>query len=201
MPDREKVIKGLECCILGNKHEPDCDVCPYSAGCNDTCDTMDEIHGDALALLKAQELVEPTIGGDADGPCRTWWYQCGKCKEAIDYHDKYCRNCGQAVKWETLPELRGEAGRRTEGQRMRLTDADKQLEWVDCMTPIHGIGLEPVVAVETVRDLIKGTPTIDAIPVEWLRDKMRGYASSLKSTETAALVMVMQMWQKEQEAR
>ena len=42
---------------------------------------------------------------------------------------------------------------------------------------------------------------IDAIPVEWMRDKMRGYASSLKSTETAALVMVMQMWQKEQEAR
>lgn len=82
---------------------------------------------------------------------------------------------------------------------MRLVDADKQLEWVDCMKPIHGIGLEPVVAVETVRDLIKGAPTVDAIPVEWMRDKMRGYASSLKSTETAALVMVMQMWQKEQE--
>ena len=46
----------------------------------------------------------------------------------------------------------------------------------------------------------KTQPTIDAIPVEWLREKMRGYASSLKSTETAALVMVMQMWQKEQEA-
>ena len=44
-------------------------------------------------------------------------------------------------------------------------------------------------------------PTIDAIPVEWLREKMRGYASALKSTETAALVRVMQMWQKEQEAR
>ena len=43
--------------------------------------------------------------------------------------------------------------------------------------------------------------TINAIPVEWLREKMRGYASSLKSTETAALVMVMQMWQKEQEAQ
>lgn len=49
--------------------------------------------------LKAQEPVEPTIGGDADGPCGNWWYQCGKCKEAIDYHDRYCRNCGQAVKW------------------------------------------------------------------------------------------------------
>lgn len=53
---------------------------------------------------------------------------------------------------------------------MRLVDADKQLEWVDCMTPINGIGLEPVVAVEIVRDLVKGAPTIDAIPVEWLRE-------------------------------
>ena len=44
-------------------------------------------------------------------------------------------------------------------------------------------------------------PAVDAIPVEWMREKMRGYASSLKSTETAALVMVMQMWQKEQEER
>ena len=42
---------------------------------------------------------------------------------------------------------------------------------------------------------------VDAIPVEWMREKMRGYASSLKSTETAALVMVMQMWEDEQEAR
>ena len=50
-----------------------------------------------------------------------------------------------------------------------------------------------------VRNLIVRQKAVDAIPVDWLRDKMRGYASSLKSTETAALVMVMQMWQKEQE--
>ena len=43
--------------------------------------------------------------------------------------------------------------------------------------------------------------TIDAIPVEWMREKMRGYASSLKSTEMDAVVRVMQMWQKEQEAQ
>ena len=72
-------------------------------GVNNT--TVDDIPltkviDDIAALLKAQEPVEPTIGGDADGPCGNWWYQCGKCKEAIDYHDKYCRNCGQAVKWE-----------------------------------------------------------------------------------------------------
>ena len=71
-------------------------------GVNNT--TVDDIPltkviDDIIALLKAQEPVEPTIGGDKDGQCGNWWYQCGKCKEAIDYHDKYCRNCGKAVKW------------------------------------------------------------------------------------------------------
>ena len=50
-----------------------------------------------------------------------------------------------------------------------------------------------------IKHLLKAQEPTDAIPVEWLREKMRGYASSLKSTETAALVMVMQMWEREQE--
>jgi hypothetical protein len=44
-------------------------------------------------------------------------------------------------------------------------------------------------------------PTIDAIPLDWLREKMRGYASALKSTELSAVVTVMSMWEKEQEAQ
>ena len=52
-----------------------------------------------------------------------------------------------------------------------------------------------------VNAILSDLPAVDAVPVEWMREKMRGYASSLKSTETAALVMVMQMWQKEQEER
>ena len=93
-----KVIKGLECC---NAYDYKCNDCPYQddGGAEDGC-YSDELKADAFALLKAQKPVEPTIGGDADGPCGNWWYQCGKCKEAIDYHDRYCRNCGQAVKWE-----------------------------------------------------------------------------------------------------
>lgn len=55
----------------------------------------------ACEMLKAQEPVEPTIGGDADGQCRNWWYQCGKCKKPIDWHDNYCRHCGRALKWES----------------------------------------------------------------------------------------------------
>lgn len=80
---------------------------------------------------------------------------------------------------------------------MRLVDAD-------ALVRTHKSEVETIGKDWTIGDLvaaIETAPTIDAIPVEWLRDKMRGYASSLKSTETAALVMVMQMWQKEQEAQ
>ena len=80
---------------------------------------------------------------------------------------------------------------------MRLVDADKQLEWVDCMTPIHGIGLEPVVAVETVRDLIKGTPTIGAIPVEWIKARWRNEYSERAICER----WLIEDWQEEQEAK
>jgi len=76
----------------------------------------------------------------------------------------------------------------------RLIDADALKE----KTLAHGKKIAYVVSF--LWD-IEDSPTIDAIPVEWMREKMRGYASSLKSTETAALVMVMQMWQKEQEAQ
>lgn len=56
---------------------------------------------DALELLKEQEPVEPTIGRceEYDGH-DSWWYQRGKCETPIDVDDKYCRNCGKAVKWD-----------------------------------------------------------------------------------------------------
>ena len=49
--DREKVIKGLECC---NQVEEGCEVCPYY---NDFNGCMLELREDALALLKEQEAV------------------------------------------------------------------------------------------------------------------------------------------------
>ena len=85
---------------------------------------------------------------------------------------------------------------------MRLVDADKQLEWVDCMTPIHGIGLEPVVAVETVRDLIKGAPTIDAIPIEWLRSQLKNNPNDIESAyDNICINELIDRWQQEQETR
>ena len=47
--DREKVIKGLEHCII-NHDSRDCTSCPYYHG-----DCVDDLCADALALLKEQE--------------------------------------------------------------------------------------------------------------------------------------------------
>lgn len=50
MADREKVIRGLECCIL---RDPDdharCNKCPYDGNC------VNRLKMDALALLKEQQ--------------------------------------------------------------------------------------------------------------------------------------------------
>ena len=84
---------------------------------------------------------------------------------------------------------------------MRLVDGDA-LPSALFQKHVHdGEELEPMLYFEDAVKVVEDAPTIDAIPVEWMRDKMRGYASALKSTETAALVRVMQMWEDEQEAR
>ena len=48
-------------------------------------------------------------------------------------------------------------------------------------------------------DSIDAAPTIQAIPMDWMDAQIRGYASVLKSTELKALVLVKQMWEREQE--
>ena len=104
MPDREKVIKGLECCMVGDGHSPKCELCPYTTIGDDTCDSMGALFGDALALLKAQEPVKPWVGKDG-------WYRCSGCNNSLASGEKvahfyghpwpkYCEECGRAVKWE-----------------------------------------------------------------------------------------------------
>lgn len=59
MPDREKVIKGLECCAdlqRGTMHRA-CDVCPYNDDPQQgTCVTLFPLFQDALVMLKAEQL-------------------------------------------------------------------------------------------------------------------------------------------------
>lgn len=81
----------------------------------------------------------------------------------------------------------------------RLIDADALADAVQGAINImesHGISM---IAASVPLAIIKGAPTIPAIPIDWLREKMRGYASALKSTEMDAVVRVMKMWEDEQE--
>lgn len=103
MPDREMVIKGLECCVTMSDIYPRCEECPY-ADAEGTCANMNGLHRDALALLEAQEPVKPVVDID------TW--KCGNCGHALEHqqllgdnvllHEQYnyCPECGRAVKWE-----------------------------------------------------------------------------------------------------
>ena len=58
MPDREKVIKGLELCthdisLSNNEHKDDyCKSCPYHDSNNSYCFNQQNLMKDALALLK-----------------------------------------------------------------------------------------------------------------------------------------------------
>ena len=58
MIDREKVIKGLECCTEAKKYV--CDECPYhhdpDGGMGSNCDQLEK---DALEFLKGQEPERP----------------------------------------------------------------------------------------------------------------------------------------------
>lgn len=96
MPEREKVIKGLECC-----NNDECDNCSYYRSCdeNDLGTCRATLHRDALVLLKAQEPVKPLPGlWDRDIPL----FSCGGCGGEIGAKgiSKYCSRCGRAVKWE-----------------------------------------------------------------------------------------------------
>lgn len=80
MPDREKVINAIECCIDGCL----CAECDYEGieGCWNKI-----LLTDALALLKEQEAVEPKQG--------EWIY----CEDASGQDGYKCSECGFFEPW------------------------------------------------------------------------------------------------------
>lgn len=48
--------------------------------------------------LKEQEAVRPERQHSGGGT--TWWNICGNCRTAINPNDKFCHECGKAVKWD-----------------------------------------------------------------------------------------------------
>ena len=101
--DREKAIKGLEICTkdipMSNAvHKSDfCKECPYYNAEYSYCWNQIVMMRDALALLKEQEAVEPIPPTD-----ESEMWRCGNCHHQIFRctHQRFCDNCGRAVKWE-----------------------------------------------------------------------------------------------------
>lgn len=97
MADRDKVIKGLECCILRNPDDhARCSQCPYESNC------VNRLKIDALELLKEQdEPLVPIRNADNELLCRN----CGVMVGYINRFNnrtlvsKYCPECGRMVKW------------------------------------------------------------------------------------------------------
>lgn len=97
MPDVEKVVNALEW-LLENMVDPFNDFMLFDYD-GPIVLANKPIIEDALALLKAQEPVEPTI--DIRHGKSMW--RCGSCASALQpnqIHTKFCFNCGKAVKWE-----------------------------------------------------------------------------------------------------
>lgn len=102
MPDREKVIKGIQECdlnggLIGN--------CPYK-GILAMLEEQEQMYYTlehdwrmCRELLKEQEAVKPKckerMGGFVAGLCPT----CGTALNNV-LNVKACGKCGQAVKWE-----------------------------------------------------------------------------------------------------
>lgn len=106
MADRERVAYDIERCI---SHVPDaCRDCSHYWGKKDgdvtAIDCMEELMADALALLKEQEPVEPSVDVDT--------YVCPNCGHRLEHQGmlgdnvifdeqyNFCPACGKAVKWE-----------------------------------------------------------------------------------------------------
>ena len=92
MLDRQSVIKGLEDIV---------EFFGIMAILEQSCNELKQDAENAITLLKEQEPIAPSICGskEPDGH-GSWWYLCGKCKKPIDYKDRFCKRCGQAVKWD-----------------------------------------------------------------------------------------------------
>ena len=81
MIDREKVIKGLECCAVPGGN---CEECPYQhSGVGEYFESkcVSKLSADALALLKAHEKKE--------GPCENCQeFTCDDCKIREEKHKR-----------------------------------------------------------------------------------------------------------------
>lgn len=103
MDKREKVIKGLECCLSGPMQ---CEKCPYKTDVDISIPhCVRDLRKNAIELLKAQEPVllenQHKPYGHFINTNSPWISRCPECGKKIDgKQTRFCKYCGQAVKWE-----------------------------------------------------------------------------------------------------
>lgn len=86
MPEREKVIKALECCKRKDGNE--CKVCQYTE--NEYC--TEDMAMDALALLKEQEGEWLDVDDEQNA------FDCSICGAMVGRKCLYCPGCGAKMK-------------------------------------------------------------------------------------------------------
>lgn len=94
---REDVIKGLQ--KSAAYFRSSFDALYGTVACEKFRSWTDAIE-QATVLLKAQEPMDAIVVPNGIDRSGGWWFQCPNCKMEIEPRDKYCRSCGQGVKWE-----------------------------------------------------------------------------------------------------
>lgn len=95
MSDREKVMKGLECC--SRLTDDYCETCPYNEILYGECHKL--LKKGALELLKEQETIFLRDGHHVRCMhCGEYW--CDSDREGDPFPMNFCPHCGKAVKWE-----------------------------------------------------------------------------------------------------
>jgi len=111
MPDREKVIKGLELCEIGSGDRCYETECPYyGQGCTES------LKNDVIALLKEQKAelsyrkakaITHTATKLDDATCPSCGNVVGEKirtgaigQSVVQVRWDYCRFCGQKIDWE-----------------------------------------------------------------------------------------------------
>ena len=85
---------------------------------------------------------------------------------------------------------------------MRLIDADALPNELFKKHVHDGEELEPMLYFEDAVKVVENAPTIDAIPVEWLKRVQRECVADIQQVPMyVAIGWLIDMWQKEQEAR
>ena len=101
MTKEEEVFEAFRHCIS----DPGCGRCPRkSDDCSKGIGHFEYLEK-RLALDVVEMLKDALKKHDPVKPCKehsgggmTWWNVCGSCRTAINPNDKFCHECGRAVK-------------------------------------------------------------------------------------------------------